>query len=324
MKYKTLFKRFGCISLCICMVFAMLSLTSCNSNYVPGSHEIGNTGISVYTEMTKIDLDYCSETLKFPIYFVSDKRLKDDEIEFVRFNGENTDYFRETTFSKKNIENVTDENINGKYLYLYNVDNDINIGYFNSLVDVDPPEVWNIRIDSMVVDINGKEYTIEMAHPIKYNYSKNNYNDIQGNIMYGPLAVYTVGLTQSYSSNIYNRACDINITDFCFSDFLGAENKYLYYKGGFVGELDGETPYHIAQRKQEDPAGAGGGATIYFNPTQSDEVHSEYDFILCTSIVEYTMGEDGEIYRIRFPFNAHGVGDRGTAEGFLEYIANLE
>lgn len=336
-KKKSIKKRFTCIALCVCMVVAIAALTSCNNNDTPndttssdnidtsvrGSHEIGNTGISVYTEMTKIDLEYSSQNLKFPIYFVSDRRLEDDEIKFVRFNGEHTDYFRTPDFSKKQIENVTDENINGKYLYLYNVDNNINIEYFNSMVDVERPEVWEIRIDSMVVEIKGKEYTIEFANPLKYNYNRDNSDDIEGNHMYGPIAVYTYGITERYSVNIYNYKNDINIKDFYFSDFLGTENKYLNYKGGFVGDIDGEKTYSVAQRSNGTP-GEGGGATIYFNPTQSDEVHSEFDFVLCTAIVEYTTGDDGVVYKMRFPFNAHGLGDRDTAERFLEYAANME
>lgn len=184
-KKKSIKKRFTCIALCVCMVFAMLSLTSCNSNYVPGSHEIGNTGISVYTEMTKIDLEYSSDTLDIPLIFVSEKPLKDDDISFVNFIGKNVILLEETTVKKGDLDKVTDENINGKYLYIYHIVSKLDKDFFAPLSDIEVPDVWEIFIDNVIVDIKGTEYNIRFENRIKYSYNKD-YNDISGNTMYCP------------------------------------------------------------------------------------------------------------------------------------------
>ena len=36
------------------------------------------------------------------------------------------------------------------------------------------------------VSVNGEEYSISLEHPVKYHYSDKNYNNIEGNHMYGP------------------------------------------------------------------------------------------------------------------------------------------
>lgn len=285
-----------------------------------GSHALGNTGISVYTEMIKVDLEYGSKTLGFPLYFVSDKILDSDKIEFVRLEGENVDYFDQVKLNRRQVTDVTDQEINGKYLYLYNVDSRIDIDYFTPLVNVERPEVWKIRIDSIIVKIDGKEYSIKLANPVKYNYNEENYNDISGNHMYGPIMVYTFGLTETYFANIHNYSNDIKVKDFYFSDFLDVQNKQLYYKETYLGNLNGETLYPVNKRSQNDES----AATVYYNAVHSDKyTGSDFDYILCTSVVEYTIEGDDTVYRMKFPFNSQGLGSRETAEEFLEYIDSL-
>lgn len=277
--------------------------------------------MSVYTEMIKVDLEYGSETLGFPLYFVSDSPLSTEDIAFVRLEGENVEYFESTALSRLNITDVTDVEINGEYLYLYDVVSEIDSDYFTPLANIEAPEVWEIRIDNVVVSIEGVEYSIELEHPVKYHYNDENYNDIEGNHMYGPITVFTYGITETYSVNIHNYAGDVALTDFYFSDFLNADKKEVYYSGTKLGELDGEEKYEINQRE----SGSASGATIYFNPAHSEKyAYTEFDYILCTAIVDYYIEGDDTVYRMKFPFNSQGIGNRETAEKFLEYVANLD
>ena len=319
-------KYIRCTVICMLMMAMIFMLASCNKgDNSSNPHEIGNTGIYFYTETTKVDLEYGSETLGFPLFFVSDKPVDEDEIKLVRLEGENVDYFENTVLTRRQIDDVTDVKIDGKYLYPYNIDCNIDIDYFTPMADIEPPIIWEIRVDAAIVNIRGKEYTVKFEYPVQYHYNDKNYDDIDGNHMYGPLVVMTFGLTQQYSVNIYNYENDIVLTDFYFSDFITAQDKQVYYKGRYLGNLSGTEKYNISQRTAGSEAGAAGGATIYFTPCHSELNHStEFDYILCTAIVEYQIDGDDTIYRMRFPFNAQGIGNRETAEKFLDYVAALE
>ncbi len=312
-------KNFGIIILILAILF---SLVSCRVNDSPqDSHKLGDTGVSVYTEMIKVDLEYGSETLGFPLYFVSDSPLSMEDIAFVRLEGENVEYFESTELSILNITDVTDVKINGKYLYLYDVVSEIDGDYFTPMANIEAPEVWEIRIDNVVVSIDGAEYSIKLEHPVKYHYNDENYNDIEGNHMYGPITVFTYGIAETYSVNIHNYAGDVTLTDFYFSNFLNANNKVVYCNGEQLGDLDGKANYKVGKRE----SGAAFGATIYFNPAHSEKyTYTEFDYILCTAIVDYYVEGDNTVYRMKFPFNSQGIGNRETAENFLEYVANLD
>lgn len=133
MKKRCLTGRLISLVMTVAMLLAMMSLfSSCGEKeaYVPGSHELGTTGISVYPEMVKVDLEYGSQDLNFPLYFVSAKLLSEDKIKFVRLEGENVDYFEKTAMTRRQLENVTDVEINGKYLYSYSFRSYIDIDYF--------------------------------------------------------------------------------------------------------------------------------------------------------------------------------------------------
>ena len=69
--------------------------------------------------MVKVDLEYGSKDLGFPLNFVSANLLSEDKIKFVRLEGENIDYFEKTAMTRRQLEDVTDVEINGKYLYSY-------------------------------------------------------------------------------------------------------------------------------------------------------------------------------------------------------------
>ena len=307
----------------ICLLLAIsFSLAACGvSNAPTDPNRLGDTGVSVYTEMTKVDLEYGSETLGFPLYFVSDSPLREEDVAFVRFEGENVDYFESTQMRKHNITDVTDVEINGKYLYVYDIVSEIDIDYFTPMVNVEAPEIWEIRIDRVVVALDEDTYSIELAYPVKYHYNDQNYNDIEGNHMYGPIAVFTYGLTESYSTNIHNYAGDMVLSDFYFSDFLTANYKEVHYNDEKIGDLDGKASCKIDKREPDAPS----GATIYFNPAFSEKYPcTEFDYILCTSIVDYYVEGDETIYRMKFPFNSQGIGNRDTAEKFLAYVANLD
>lgn len=303
------------------LIAITFTLQSCKISDDIKPHELGNMGISVYTEMIKVDLEYGSENLGFPLYFVSDKPLAADRIELVRLEGENIDYFEKTILTRRQITDVTDVEINGKYLYLYNVDSFIDYDYFTTMTNTERPDIWEIRIDAVVVNIDDKEYSIVLKNPVRYHYNDDGYNDIDGNHMYGPIVVFTYGLTETYSVNIHNYTNSIKVKDLYFSDFLDVQNKQLYYQGIYLGELTGEKLYNVNQRSD----GAASGALIYFNASPSKEyTSSEFDYILCTTVVEYQIDGDDAVYKMKFPFNAQGIGNRETAENFLDYIDGLE
>lgn len=318
---KNFMKTIRRIGVLILMIALSCALFSCSDDDSPrGSHELGNTGISVYTEMTKVDLEYGSKTIGFPLYFVSDSPLNEKNCSFVRFEGENVDYLENTKFQKVDIEEVTDVKISGKYVYVYDIASEIDIDYFTPMVDVVPPEIWEIRIEKVVVSVGGSEYAIDLEHPVQYHYH-DEYNDIKGNSMVGPLVVFTYGLTENYSVNIHNNAGDVLLSDFYFSDFLTTTQKEVYINGSKAGDLDGASSYKVS-RKDNDSSYR---ATIYFNPAFSEGYTStEFDYILCTAIVDYYLEGDDTVYRMKFPFNSQGIGNRETAEKFLEYVASLE
>lgn len=119
-----------------------------------------------------------------------------------------------------------------------------------------PPDIWDIRIDTVVISIDGEEYPIKLVNPVKYkyHYNDNGYNDIYGNHMYGPIMIFTFNLTGRYTTNIYNYTSDILVKDFYFSDFLDVTSKQLYFQGAYLGELTGDKQYPIGKRT------AGGGS----------------------------------------------------------------
>lgn len=318
---KRFMKKIRRIGIVVLIIAMSCTLLSCSEDDRPrGSHELGNTGISVYTEMIKVDLEYGSESLGFPLYFVSEVPISDNDVAFLRFEGENVDYFDRTDFRRMTITDVTDEKINDKYLYLFDVVSQIDIDYFTPMVDVERPEIWEIRIDKVVVSIDGAEYSIDLAHPVKYHYNAENYNDIKDNYMYGPITVFTFGITEAYSATIHNYAGDVLLSDFYFSDFLDAEHKEVYRNGVKLGDLDGTSTCAVEQRE----SGATSGAEVYFNPAFSEKYpYTEFDYILCTAILDYYAEGDDTVYRMKFPFNSQGIGNRETAEKFLDYVADL-
>lgn len=309
--------HFGILVLLTAMSFILLSCSKDKQSQSP--YELGNTGVCVYTEMLKVDLEYGSRDIAFPLYFVSDSLLSEEDIAFVRFEGENVDYFESTKLNRLDNEEVTDVKINGKYLYVYDVVSEIDIDYFTPMPDVAPPDIWEIRIDNVVVSIDDKEYSIKLEHPVKYHYTEG-YNDIEGNYMYGPVMVYTLGITQRYSVSIHNCAGDVVMTDLYFSDFLNATNKEVYYEGTKIGYLDGKTDCEVKQRESGATA-----ARVYFKPAQSEEyTYTEFDCILCTAIVDYKIEGDDTVYRMKFPFHSYGMMNTEQAERFLEYVADLD
>lgn len=306
-------------ALILCMLLAaVFSMAGCSPDPAPEAmdNEIGNTGICVYPELVKVDLEYYSDTLSFPLIFVSDRKLGTDEIQFKGLKGENTDYFRKTTMTLRQIPNVTEEEINGSYLYAFSVKSFIDGNYFSDR-NVRPPDVWEITINAVVAEISGTEYTIPLQYPVKYHYNEQ-YNDVDGNYMYGPITVFAWWLSESYSASIHNYEGGIFLKDFSFSRFLEAEDVYLLYDNNLVGGLDAAASYEIPQRVQEEAS----RAWVYFTPVPSGETDlTEFDYILCTSILSYSMEGDGAVYNMRFPFNAQGIVDRQSAENFLSFIA---
>ena len=319
-------KRIHYLAMLLCVLVILPVLSACNQEDVPEPdlHALGSTGIFAYTEAVKVDLEYGSDSFGFPLYFVADRLLEEDEISFVRFEGKHVDYLEGITFTRRQIDDVTDVEIEGRYFYPYHFVSQIDRDYFSTMKNVEMPKIWEIQIEAVVVEIDGEEYSIALTYPIRYHYNRRSYNDIEGNHMYGPTMVYTFGLTEQYSVNLYNYTNDILVLDFYFSDFLEATNKQIYYQGVYLGDLNGEDVYAIPQRSQETP-GAGGGATIYFNPNHSPAVIStECDNILCTAIVSYQIEGDDTVYTMKFPFNAQGIGNRETAEKYLEWISTQQ
>ncbi len=316
----------------------MLLLSSCGEReqpYVPGSHEIGTTGISVYPELVKVDLEYGSKDLGFPLNFVSKKSLPEDKIKIVRLEGKNADYFETPIMTRRQLEDVTDVEINGKYLYSYQIDLDIDVDHFTPYItpgqDLPPemperPDIWDICIDTIVVEIDGEEYPIKLVNPVKYQYhcKFGGYNDISGNSMFGPIMVFTFALTNRYSASIQNSASDILVKDFYFSDFLDITSKSLHYKGEYIGELTGDKLYPIAKRTSDEVSGGDGGV-VYFNAAFSENYKStEFDYILCTSVIEYQVEGDDTVYKMKFPFNSQGFANRDNVEKFLAYVDTLD
>lgn len=324
MKKRCLTGRLISLVMTVAMLLAMMSLfSSCGEkdDYVPGSHELGTTGISVYPEMVKVDLEYGSKDLGFPLNFVSANLLSEDKIKFVRLEGENIDYFEKTAMTRRQLEDVTDVEINGKYLYSYSFKSDIDIDYFTPK-QMQPPDIWDIRIDTVVISIDGEEYPIKLVNPVKYkyHYNDNGYNDIYGNHMYGPIMIFTFNLTGRYPTNIYNYTSDILVKDFYFSDFLDVTSKQLYFQGAYLGELTGDKQYPISKRT----AGGGSWGTVYFNAAYpKNSKGTDFDYILCTSVLEYQIEGDDTVYKMQFPFNAQGLGNRETAEKLLAYVDTL-
>lgn len=185
-----------------------------------------------------------------------------------------------------------------------------------------PPDIWDIRIDTVVISIDGEEYPIKLVNPVKYkyHYNDNGYNDIYGNHMYGPIMIFTFNLTGRYPTNIYNYTSDILVKDFYFSDFLDVTSKQLYFQGAYLGELTGEKLYPIGKRT----AGGGSWGTVYFNAAYPKNSNgTDFDYILCTSVLEYQIEGDDTVYKMKFPFNAQGLGNRETAEKLLAYVETL-
>lgn len=138
--------------------------------------------------------------------------------------------------------------------------------------------------------------------------------------MYGPIMIFTFNLTGRYPTNIYNYTSDILVKDFYFSDFLDVTSKQLYFQGAYLGELTGDKQYPIGKRT----AGGGSWGTVYFNAAYPKNSNgTDFDYILCTSVLEYQIEGDDTVYKMKFPFNAQGLGNRETAEKLLAYVDTL-
>lgn len=322
---------------CTLVVTMVLLLTACS--FVPAEttdstapeaadsapNEIGTTGIFVYTDTIKVDLEYGSETLGFPLNFVTDRPLEENTIQLIRLEGKSVDYFSETVLTRRQIENVTDVEIDGRYLYTYNVDSVIDIDYFTKWPEIDAPEVWEICIDAVVVEIEGNEYRIDLQYPVRYHYNDKGYNDISGIRFYGPIMVFSYAISEQYSANIYNNASDIFVTDAYFVNYLEMRDKVLYYQTEYQGELTGDVSYLVPKRESGTEAGTAGCATLCFTPEVLDQsASSEFDYFLCTMVITYKVAGDDTVYKMRFPFNSQGIGNRETAENYLNYLKNKE
>lgn len=132
--------------------------------------------------------------------------------------------------------------------------------------------------------------------------------------------IFTFNLTGRYPTNIYNYTSDILVKDFYFSDFLDVTSKQLYFQGAYLGELTGDKQYPIGKRT----AGGGSWGTVYFNAAYpKNSKGTDFDYILCTSVLEYQIEGDDTVYKMQFPFNAQGLGNRETAEKLLAYVETL-
>ena len=62
-------------------------------------------------------------------------------------------------------------------------------------------------------------------------------------------------------------------------------------------------------------------SSYFFHSVALDSIIHHY--ILCTSVLEYQIEGDDTVYKMKFPFNAQGLGNRETAEKLLAYVETL-
>lgn len=213
----------------ICVLFSLgliIAMCSC------GAATMQNAVF--YPELVKYKLtrDKVSSEFSFNIEVISSK--KNLNLEFVSAEGENTENLR-VTFSNDTFDELLKNKIKGKYLLLIGV-------HCLPISDY-------TRIDSMTLNVNGKQETLRFETPIENTFYNSDAKEHYLSIKFMPTYIFTqslVGHNETDYSFETVAESDMVITDARFDDYVDFSDESVSVNQRNIGKLKDVLPLKLS------------------------------------------------------------------------------
>lgn len=248
-----------------------------------------------YPELVKYNLERGqtdTNEFSFNIQLLSSKAKP--EIEFIYAEGENTDNLS-VTFTDDTFDDLK-RKIDGKYMILLGV-------YCKPVSDY-------IRIDSMILKVDGKKTKLDFPVPVEnrfYDFDSRDHFIAQMNM---PTYVFTTSfLGQNETDYIFAMQVlsDLTVRKAAFDDFISFANATVLVNGDEIGALSDVLPLKL---KSEDVLSI--KSKIKLNG--SDELFMGN--IYTSLVIDYSAG--GKKLQERFHLSAAYLGNRNDAKAFVK------
>lgn len=268
------------------MIFTVLALSGCAAD----------TGLNlqeyvITTDMVKYNLQGI-EDFGFNVNLISEN--KDIDIEFVSFEGENTQGLA-VQFNDDTYEEIKELNYKGCYIKL--------LGFVCKTADD------YVRIDSVNLKIDGAYKKFDFSTPIKH-YLKNDDSDSYVYAQGYPIFISTNSFSSSeYGFSFYTEK-DIDVQSFAFNDFIGIKSAVVSVDGVDVGGLN-SFPLSLKQ-------GSELSIKCYLNFENPDNT-TDYDSIYCDSVLTYTL-KSGEQLSLCNNLVSQSVSNENDAKCVIDRI----
>ena len=252
----------------------------------------------LYPELVKYKLsrDKSSDEFSFNIEVVSPKKNLD--LEFVSAEGKNTENLR-VTFSNDTFEELSNRKIKGSYLLLIGV-------HCLPISDY-------IRIDSMTLNVNGKQEKIEFETPVENTFFN---SDAKKHLLlskFMPTYMFTTSLVGHNETDYsFETVAESNmvITDVKFNDFIDFSDESVSVNQKEIGKLKDVLPLKLSS-----------GDTFVIKSKIKLKTGNELFMgnIYTDLVIDYES--DGEQLTELYPMTLAFVGNTDDAKAFME--ANL-
>jgi hypothetical protein len=176
----------------------------------------------------------------------------------------------------------------------------------------------SVRIDSVILKINGVEHEYPFSAPLKHLSKQEDSDDSQVSIGFSPVLISTTSLgSQGYSNEYltdysfeYLTESAVTITDFSFNDFLIVSDATISVNDTIVGNLSESLPLDVPK-----------DATVTIDGVlnQKDPGATGYESIYCDSCLTY-LTEKGDKIIFKNTLVSQGVSNEDDARALIEVL----
>jgi hypothetical protein len=225
---------------------------------------------------------------------------KNIDVEFVSFTGENVQGlavdFQDETFD--DIKNLKHKNYYIKLLgFICSVGNEFRGDE-------------SVRIDSVILKINGIEHEYPFSAPLRHLSKQEDNEDPQVFIGFFPTIIMSTSLGSQEYSFEYLTESAVTITDFSFNDFLVISDATISVNDTIVGSLSESLPLDVPK-----------DATVAISCviSQKDSGATGYESICCDACLTY-LTEKGEQIIFRNRLVSQSVSNEDSARALIEVL----